>query len=69
MPPRSASQTANARRREAAIRRTAEKRAQKKAVVFDYIMRTFDKGNSITDVSTLAVQWYCPQKVCTRLWV
>jgi len=30
MPPRSASQTANARRREAAIRRTAESRAQKK---------------------------------------
>jgi hypothetical protein len=29
MPPRSASQAANARRREAAIRRTAEKRAQK----------------------------------------
>ncbi len=27
------------------------------------------KGNSITDVSTLAVQWYCQRKVCTRLRV
>ena len=27
------------------------------------------KGNSITDVSTLAVRWYCQRKVCTRLRV